>query len=261
MIGPLLALVVVGAPAPFDHTVQVSWDRGDRRVRAQGVADSSASDLGDAGVRLRAEAKTADGRLAVLDLDLRPTGLGRIDVGPSLLARYDELTPAGVGFHASRSEGRAAVTRLRRSGQDASIGLSFDLVFTDSSGGQRTISGVASTPPPIQPAVDDVPAGPPNAEVAAGCVWADSDDPYDDDWSSADGDAGAGGCEGDPGPGSGSSSDSGDGGCEGDPGPSNSGGVSDAGCEGDPSLRSARAHGPLALVGLLLGLRRRRRTG
>ena len=111
MITSLLLLATVAGPVGFDHTAHVSWAAGDGQTRAKGV-DSSASELGARGIRLRAEAKTPRGWLGVLDLDLTPSTVGPLNVGPELRARYDELTPKGVGFHGGKATGTS--TRPRR---------------------------------------------------------------------------------------------------------------------------------------------------
>ncbi len=195
MITSLLLLATVAGPVGFDHTAHVSWAAGDGQTRAKGVVDSSASELGARGIRLRAEAKTPRGWLGVLDLDLTPSTVGPLNVGPELRARYDELTPKGVGFHGGKATGTVVVDRLVRDESTAHVQMTLDLVFTDADGQTRKIVGTAYTlsPPKVERRDREVYEGPgPEAEVevVSGCdgtyVEDDDYDGYDDrDWAVA----------------------------------------------------------------------------
>ena len=269
MIPSILLLVAIASTVPFDQTASVSWELDGATIRASAVLDSSASDLGDHGVRVRAEANPRYGILSVLDLDIllpgRLLGVARtLEVGPELRARYDELSSQGVRFHGVLASGHITVDKLLRNDEASEVQLSFDLAFTDDEGRQRTLVGAlrtAANPRDYGPRLSDPPGVEPR--VGAGCGGYVEDEPRrDDTWANDDiwANNDSGGCEGDPGPSAGASGSSSDGGCEGDPEPAPGGSVSAGdGCEGGSSLRAARAHGPLLIIGMLLGLRRKRR--
>jgi hypothetical protein len=90
------AATAEASPAPFDAEGEARWSMGDRgpTVRTSAIVDSSASELGEEGVRIWAEARIGPRVLAVIDLDVDLLGVRPTQATKPTRTTQETLTPA-----------------------------------------------------------------------------------------------------------------------------------------------------------------------